>query len=122
MFSLNTKAGSLKAMCITGAIFVPIVSATSPASDDLFNLRTIINSAADSITNMSNSNTGWNFFGGGNAGDNQMGTADLVNNITTTILRTKFQLDTNKVSHIHLHPHGMTDTAIDFLAASDTDN
>jgi hypothetical protein len=97
MFSRDTKGCWLKMVCTTGAICMPVVIASSPANDDLSNLRTIINTAADSISAMSNSSTGWYLFGGDNTSGAQTGTADLVNNITTTILKSMFQLNTNKV-------------------------
>lgn len=81
-------------MLVTGIILAPAALAT-PALQDLVDLRTVINAAASTIGDQNNPNRGWGFniFGG----NGQMGTADLVNNITTTILRSKFQLDTNKV-------------------------
>ncbi|KAF1848522.1 uncharacterized protein K460DRAFT_375375 [Cucurbitaria berberidis CBS 394.84] len=83
-------------MLVTGIILAPTAFAT-PAVQDLVDLRTIINVAANTIGNPNNPNRGWGFglLGGGG---NQMGTADLINNITTTILRSKFQLNTNKTS------------------------
>lgn len=81
-------------MLITGMILVPTTVAT-PAVQDLVELRSVINAAAGAIGDPNNPNRGFGFniFGG----NGQMGTADLVNNITNTILRDKFQLDTNRV-------------------------
>jgi hypothetical protein len=81
-------------MLVTGMILVPTAVAT-PAVQDLAELRGVINAAASTIGDPNNPNRGFGFniFGG----SGQMGTADLVNNITNTILREKFQLDTNRV-------------------------
>jgi len=96
MFSAHTKVYSLlNAMLVTGIILAPAAIAT-PAVQDLVNLRTVVNAAADTIGAQNNPNRGFGFgFGGGNA----MGTADLVNNITTSLLRVKFQIDTNLVNN-----------------------
>ena len=77
-------------MLVTGMILV-----ATPAVQDLVELRSVINAAASAIGDPNNPNRGFGFnvFGG----SDQMGTADLVNNITNTILREKFQLDTNRV-------------------------
>ncbi|CAO2654199.1 Nn.00g109320.m01.CDS01 [Neocucurbitaria sp. VM-36] len=93
-------------MLITAIILAPAAVAT-PAVQDLVDLRTVINAAAKTIGDPNNPNKGWGLglFGGGG---NQMGTADLVNNITMTILRSKFQLDTNKTSW--LLPNNTADT------------
>lgn len=80
------------AMLITGIVLAPAVMAT-PAIQDLANIRTVINSAASTIGDPNSPNRGWGFFGS----SSQMGTADLINNITSTILQSKFQVDTNKV-------------------------
>jgi hypothetical protein len=98
MFSPDNKARWLKVICITGVIRnMPFVIASSPAMDDMSNINSIVNAAADSIRTMGDSNSGWNLFGDSNASGTHMGTAGLVNNITTTILKSKFQLDTNMV-------------------------
>ena len=81
-------------MIVTGIILAPVAMAT-PAMQDLTDLRTVINAAANTIGDQNNPNRGFGFNLLGGSG--QMGTADLVNNVTNTILRTKFQLDTNKV-------------------------
>lgn len=83
-------------MLVTGIILAPAAIAT-PAVQDLVNLRAVINAAASTIGDQNNPNRGFGLglFGGS---DNQMGTANLVQNITMTILQSKFQLDTNKVS------------------------
>lgn len=83
-------------MLVTGIILAPMALAT-PALQDLVDIRTVINVAANMIGDPNNPNRGWGLsIQGGN--DGQMGTADLVNNVTTTVLRCKFLLDTNKVS------------------------
>ncbi|KAI4644309.1 hypothetical protein J4E93_006209 [Alternaria ventricosa] len=83
-------------MLVTGIILIPSAIATPAAVQDLTDLRSVINSAASAIGDPNNPNRGFGFnlFGG----SGQMGTADLVNNITNTILRGKFQLDTNRTS------------------------
>ncbi|EOA84853.1 uncharacterized protein SETTUDRAFT_20369 [Exserohilum turcica Et28A] len=73
-----------------------MATATIPAMQDFADLRTVINAAASAIGDPNNSNRGFGFNWPGSS--NQMGTADLVNNITSTILRGKFQLDTNKAA------------------------
>ena len=81
-------------MLAAGFILAPAVIAVPSAVQDLIDLRTVINAAADTIGAANNPNRGWGFNLGSNG---QMGTAELVNNITMTILRSKWQLDTNKV-------------------------
>jgi hypothetical protein len=94
MFSVHIKPHILfTTMLVTGIILVPAAIAT-PAVQDLTNLRTVINAVAITIGDQNNPNRGWGFGLGGGSG---MGTADLVNNITTTVLQMKFQMDTNKV-------------------------
>jgi hypothetical protein len=88
MFIAHTHA----AMLVTGIILAPAVMAT-PAVQDLADTRAVINSAASTIGDLQNPNRGWGLFGS----SSQMGTADLINNITSTILQSKFQVDTNKV-------------------------
>lgn len=83
------------AMLVTGIILAPAVMAT-PAVQDLTDLRTVINSVAATIGSPQNPNKGWSLFGS----SNEMGTADLINNITSTILQSKFQVDTNKVGSL----------------------
>ncbi|KAJ4320556.1 hypothetical protein N0V94_003314 [Neodidymelliopsis sp. IMI 364377] len=104
MFGAQTEAGSvLRAMLVTGIILAPAVMATQ-AVQDLTDLRTVINAAADTIGDQNNPNRGWGIglFGG----NGQMGTADLLNNVTSTILRSKFQIDTNKT--MWLSPSNLT--------------
>lgn len=73
-------------MLVAAIIFAPAAMAT-PALQDLIDLRTVINAAANTIGDVNNPNRGWGFnLLGGNG---QLGTADLVNNVTTTILRSK---------------------------------
>ncbi|KAH8724490.1 hypothetical protein GQ44DRAFT_618310 [Phaeosphaeriaceae sp. PMI808] len=92
MFSIYTKVHLTHAiMLLTGIILAPIAIAT-PAVQDLIDLRTVINAAANTIGDQKNPNRGWGFpFGGGSG----LGTADLVNNVTSTVLGMKFQIDTN---------------------------
>ncbi|KAF2853969.1 hypothetical protein T440DRAFT_487246 [Plenodomus tracheiphilus IPT5] len=93
MSTTQTKVYSvLQTMLFTGIILAPAALAT-PALQDLLDLRSVINMAANTIGDTNNPNRGWGFNLGGGG---QMGTADLVNNVTTTILRSKWQLDTNK--------------------------
>jgi Tfp pilus assembly major pilin PilA len=95
MFPAHNKAHSLlHTMLVTGVILVPTAIAT-PAVQDLVDLRNVINAAANAIGDPNNPNRGFGF----NllAGNGNMGTAGLLNNITTTILRGKYQLDTNMV-------------------------
>lgn len=80
-------------MIVTGIILAHVAIAT-PAVQDLINLRTIVNAAAVTIADPNNPNKGWGF---GSSAGGQMGTADLVNNITTTVLGIQFQDATNKV-------------------------
>jgi hypothetical protein len=80
-------------MLFTGIILAPMAIAT-PAVKDLADLRTVVSAAAGTIGDLNNPNRGWGFNIGKGDG---MGTADLVNNITNTVLRTKFQIDTNMV-------------------------
>ncbi|KAL1650952.1 hypothetical protein SLS61_005720 [Didymella pomorum] len=83
-------------MLVTGIVLAPAVMAT-PAIQDLANIRTVINSAASTIGDPNSPNRGWGFFGS----SSQMGTADLINNITSTILQSKFQVDTNKTAWLN---------------------
>jgi hypothetical protein len=80
-------------MLVTGTIIVPVALAT-PAVQDLVNLRFVVNAAASIIGDQKNPNRGWGIGFGGGSGTS---TADLVNNITSTVLQMKFQVDTNKV-------------------------
>ncbi|EUC51297.1 hypothetical protein COCMIDRAFT_43606, partial [Bipolaris oryzae ATCC 44560] len=69
-------------------------AAVAPAVQDLADLRSLINAAANYIGDPNNAVSGFSF--SSMTGVSSMGTADLVNNITSTILRGKYQLDTNK--------------------------
>jgi hypothetical protein len=94
MFSAYTKVHPLLAsMLFSGIILVPTALAT-PAVQDLTDMRTIVNAAASTIGDPNNPNRGFGFniLGGGG-----MGTADLVNNITNSVLRMQFQVNTNMV-------------------------
>ncbi|KAF9696528.1 hypothetical protein EKO04_005575 [Ascochyta lentis] len=97
MFSGQVQTSSiLGAMLVTGIILVPAVVAT-PAVQNLVDLRTVINAAANTIGDLNNPNRGWGLFGS----SSQMGTADLINNVTSTILQSKFQVDTNKTAWLN---------------------
>ncbi|CAN9431292.1 unnamed protein product [Alternaria alternata] len=102
-------------MLVTGMILVPTAVAT-PAVQDLVELRSVINAAASAIGDPNNPNRGFGFniFGG----SGQMGTADLVNNITNTILSEKFQLDTNRTSW--LLPDNLANTSIPINSTTST--
>lgn len=114
MFSTYINTGAvLGAMLVTGIILAPAVMAT-PAVQDLTDLRDVINAAANTIGDLNNPNRGWGLFGS----SSQMGTADTVNNVTATILQSKFQVDTNKVEVIPLFPIFMTDSNADDVAQS----
>ncbi len=79
------------ALYAAAILFLPVALAT-PAVQDFTDLRALIQNAASTIGADNNPNKGW-----GSGGSDQPGTADLVNNITETILRSKWQLDTNRV-------------------------
>lgn len=83
-------------MLFTGIILAPVALAT-PAVQDLTDLRTVVDAAAKAIGEPNNPNRGWGFNIGNKGG---MGTADLLNNITNTVLQIKFQIDTNKACDI----------------------
>ncbi|KAI8938248.1 hypothetical protein NX059_005908 [Plenodomus lindquistii] len=89
-------------MLFTNIIVAPVALAT-PALQDLLDLRTVVNAAANAIGDANNPNRGFGFNLGGNE---QLSTANLVNNVTTTILRSKWQLDTNKT--LWLTPTNLT--------------
>jgi hypothetical protein len=96
MFSVHTEVHALlTTMLLSGIVLLPTVAAAPPAVQDLTDMRTVINAAASRIGDANNPNLGWGLRTG-SGGD--MGTADLVNNITTSLLRLKFELDTNKVT------------------------
>lgn len=106
MLAAHSKVYSIpQTMLFTAIILTPAALAT-PALQDLIDLRAVINTAASTIGDTNNPNRGWGFNFGGNG---QMGTADLVNNVTTTILRSKWQLDTNKT--MWLLPANNTNTS-----------
>jgi hypothetical protein len=98
MFSAHiSQHASLAAMLVTSIILAPAVMAT-PAVQNLIDLRAVINAAATTVGDPHNPNLGWGLgLGSLFGGSGQMGTADLVNNITSTILQMKFQADKNKV-------------------------
>ncbi|EMD66583.1 hypothetical protein COCSADRAFT_353925 [Bipolaris sorokiniana ND90Pr] len=82
-------------MLVTSLVLLPIAAAAvAPAVQDFTDLRNLINTVANSIGAPNNAVSGFSF--SSMIGSSSMGTADLVNNITSTILRGKFQLDTNK--------------------------
>ncbi|KAF2739394.1 hypothetical protein EJ04DRAFT_310504 [Polyplosphaeria fusca] len=86
--------GVAYAMLITGVLLAP---AAADALTDFQGLQTIINTAAGTIGATTNS-TRWGFAG---PASGTLGTANTIENITTTILRTKFNLDTNKVTWLN---------------------
>jgi hypothetical protein len=101
------------AMFVTGIILAPTALAT-PAVQDLANLRAVINAAADTIGSPQNPNRGWGLL----TALGQMGTADHINNITSTVLQCKFQIDTNKVCLSLLSSVHNTDVVADRVAKS----
>jgi hypothetical protein len=106
----------LSTMLVTGIILAPVALAT-PAVQDLVNLRTVINAAANTIGDAKNPNRGWGFGFGGSGG--ALGTADLVNNVTNTVLGMKFQVDTNKVSEkLSLLVKDWADDGVDGMAVT----
>ncbi|KAL5453560.1 hypothetical protein PMIN06_005455 [Paraphaeosphaeria minitans] len=80
-------------MIITGVILLPTV--VPHAIQDLADLKTIIDSTAATIDAAPN-NSSWGFFSPASPAGS-MGTADLIANISTTILRVKYLLDVDKV-------------------------
>ncbi|CAI6334655.1 unnamed protein product [Periconia digitata] len=88
---------SLKAftttMIVTGVILLP--TALPHAIQDLQDLKTTVDSASAVLAAAPN-NASWGFFNPG-APAGTSGTADLVTNITSTILRAKYLLDVDKV-------------------------
>lgn len=98
-------------MLVTSIILAPAVMAT-PAVQDLADLRTVINTAANTIGDLQSPNRGWGLFGS----SSQMGTADLIMNITSTILQSKFQVDTNKVRLPPRYHSSNVDARADCLA------
>jgi len=81
-------------MILTGILLVP--TAVPHAVQDLQDLKSIIDSAATTI-NAAPNNSSWGFFSPASPAG-AMGTADLVANITTTVLRASYFLNVNKVS------------------------
>ena len=100
-------------MFVSGIILAPAVLAT-PAVQDLANLRAVINAAADNIGSPQNPNRGWGLL----TALGQMGTADHINNITSTVLQCKFQIDTNNVCPFLLSSVHSTDENADRVAKS----
>ncbi|KAF2878115.1 hypothetical protein BDV95DRAFT_589090 [Massariosphaeria phaeospora] len=85
-------------MLLTGIILGSTVS--GDAFSDLRDLRAIIDSAANTIGAPTNSSRNWGILSP-NTAPAQLGTADLVSNITSTILRAKYQLDTNQIGWVN---------------------
>ncbi|KAJ4346980.1 uncharacterized protein N0V89_010913 [Didymosphaeria variabile] len=81
-------------MIVTGIILLPTV--IPHAVQDLADLKTIINSTAATIDAAPN-NSSWGFFSPASPAGS-LGTADLIANISTTILRAKYLLDVDKVA------------------------
>ncbi|KAF2005855.1 hypothetical protein P154DRAFT_286406 [Amniculicola lignicola CBS 123094] len=87
----------LNTMIITGVLLVaPIVRAD--ALTDLKDLKTVINSAATTIGTPTNSSRNWGFL---SPATGQLGTADLLQNITSSILKAKYGLDIDPQSWIN---------------------
>ncbi|PVH96382.1 hypothetical protein DM02DRAFT_674865 [Periconia macrospinosa] len=80
-------------MIVTGVLLLP--TAVPHAIQDLQDLKTTIE-AASVVLEAAPNNASWGFFNPG-APAGTSGTADLVSNITSTILRVKYLLDVDKV-------------------------
>ncbi|KAF2445751.1 hypothetical protein P171DRAFT_431147 [Karstenula rhodostoma CBS 690.94] len=85
---------ALKTMIVTGVILLPTV--VPHAVQDLADLKTVIDSTAATIDAAPN-NSSWGFFSPASPAGS-LGTADLIANISTTILRAKYLLDVDKVA------------------------
>ncbi|KAF2661739.1 hypothetical protein K491DRAFT_773716 [Lophiostoma macrostomum CBS 122681] len=82
----------LQTMFVSGIILAPAIRAD--ALRDLGDLTTIINSAAATIGAPQNESRPWGFMS--TSGQDQIGTADLIQNITTTLLKANFALGQNQ--------------------------
>jgi hypothetical protein len=108
MFSAHTHTHRLlTTMFVTGVILASAAIAT-PAVQDLVDLKTVISAAARTIGDPKNPNLGWGIGFGSRDG---VGTADLVNNITGSVLAINFQVNTNKacIPYTTSCRDGMTD-------------
>ncbi|KAF1979967.1 hypothetical protein BU23DRAFT_446693 [Bimuria novae-zelandiae CBS 107.79] len=83
-------------MIVTGILLLPTVF--PHAVQDLADLKTVIDSTA-AIIDAAPNNSSWGFFGAGSPAGS-LGTADLIANISTSILRAKYLLDVDKVAWI----------------------
>src|SRR5690349_5747227 len=92
----------LTIMLLTPIILASPIIAT-PATQDLTDLRTVINAVVGTIGDPNNPFKGWGLNIG--AEKERLGTANLVNNITQTVLGLKYQVDTNKVGD-QVHKNG----------------
>ncbi|KAJ4303754.1 hypothetical protein N0V90_002655 [Kalmusia sp. IMI 367209] len=86
----------IKRMLLPGVILLPTVA--PHAVQDLADLKTIIDSTAATI-NAAPNNSSWGFFSPASPAG-ALGTADLIANISTTILRAKYLLDVDKIAWI----------------------
>ncbi|KAF2711705.1 hypothetical protein K504DRAFT_475475 [Pleomassaria siparia CBS 279.74] len=82
-------------MLITGLVLTPTILADAAA--DLTGLKTIVNAAANTIGEPTNSSRNW----GEGSGVGIMGTANVVENITQTVLNAKYNLDTDKMAWVN---------------------
>jgi hypothetical protein len=87
-------------MIFTGVLLVP--TAVPAAVQDLQDLQSIIDSAATTINAVPN-NSSWGFLNPASPAGS-LGTADLVSNITTSVLRASYLLNIDKVPHIPSKP------------------
>lgn len=93
---LRNLPALVETMIVTGVLLVPtaVPTAIPSAVQDLQDLEIVIDTAATSI-NEAPSNSRWGFFDPA-APAGPLGTADLVSNVTTTVLRATYLLNTNK--------------------------
>jgi hypothetical protein len=82
-------------MIFTGILLVP--TAVPHAVQDLQDLKSVIDSAATTI-NAAPNNSSWGFLNPASPAGS-LGTADLVSNITTTVLRATYLLNIDRVYH-----------------------
>ncbi|KAF1949318.1 hypothetical protein CC80DRAFT_457815 [Byssothecium circinans] len=93
MFPRSLKVFTIT-MIITGILLLPTV--VPHAVQDLQDLKTVIDSTTETI-NAAPNNSSWGFFDPA-APVGAMGTADLVTNITTTILRAQYLLNVDQTA------------------------
>ncbi|OAG11271.1 uncharacterized protein CC84DRAFT_1253768 [Paraphaeosphaeria sporulosa] len=85
---------ALKSMMFTGVILLP--TAFPHAVQDLVDLKTVIDATAATIDAAPN-NSSWGFFSPASPAGS-LGTADLIANISTTILRAKYLLNVDRTA------------------------